>query len=265
MEMDNEFLWFWSVLAIGFLVVLVWLGGQLRIAGSGKNGWKILTKRICGWQRDVPEKLQTVEDDLNASPPIRFAENRQPARIKKRILRWFRAVDQEELSNLRQQFEDQGLELSARIDRLEVTLTNQGRLENWARDVNGRLCQLELSQKPHREKGAPLLSHSKSILCLGVRVTLTDQIWHELGQANPQDLPDSQISKFIQGPFCRNCLRSLVVHNAKDHEKFVRAQCRYCSLAWREDSSLPMSLRQIKREAYEYLDAAYRSRRDTTL
>ena len=182
--------------------------------------------------------------------------------LKKRILVWLGAVDQQELADLEQQFDAQRSELAARLDRLEVSLTHQGRLENWATEVNGRLCQLELSQEPVRKKATPQHTHSKSILCLGVRVTLTDQIWHELGLKSPQHLPDSQIEKLIQGPFCRNCLRSLVIQNIKDGEKSVRAQCRYCSLAWREDSAPPLSLRQVKREVYDYLDAAYRNSRD---
>ena len=202
-------------------MILVWLWGSARNSGGEGNGWTIL---------------------------------------KKRILRWLHAVDQEELSNVRQQLELQRTEISARLDRLEVTLTHQGRLENWATEVNSRLCQLELSQEPHRKTETSHLTHSKSVLCLGFRITLTDQIWQGLGIVNPQDLQDGQIHQFIQGPFCRNCLRSLVVDNTENDERTVRAQCRYCSLAWREDSGTLLSLRQVKREAYEYLDTASRKK-----
>ena len=222
--MDNGLVWIWIGLALGIVVLVLWFWAQWRTSGAYSN--------VC-------------------------------STFKKRILLWLRAVDQAELSNLKQQFEVQRSELSARLDNLEVTLRHQGRLENWATEVNGRICRLELSQKPHGKEGTRHTGFSKSMLCLGVRVTLTDKMVHELGMLPPQELPDSQIGQMIQGPFCRNCLRSLVIQNSVEEEKSVRTQCRYCSLAWREESPIPLSLLQIKREVYEYLDAAYRNDRNT--
>ncbi|GJL65309.1 MAG: hypothetical protein NPIRA05_02800 [Nitrospirales bacterium] len=217
--MDNGSLWIWIILIVGLVVFFMWMSPLLKKSEDERNRWSTLKKRILGW---------------------------------------FQAVDQEEVLQLRQQLESQCTELSDRLDRLELTLTQQGRLENWATEVNSRLCQLELSKESHRKQEAPRQSHSKSILCLGVRVTLTDQIWHGLGKINPQDLSDLQIRQYIQGPFCRNCLRSLVVGGVEDGEKSVRAQCRYCSLVWRKDSNSPLPLGQVKREVYDYLDTAYR-------
>ena len=68
--------------------------------------------------------------------------------LRERLLRLLHAVDQEQLSQVEQQFELERSEISARLDRLEMSLTQQGRLENWATEVNGRLSQLELSQNP---------------------------------------------------------------------------------------------------------------------
>ena len=222
--MDNGSVWIWVGLALGTVVLMLWSWAQWRKPGTDGN--------VC-------------------------------STLKKRFLFWLRAVDQAELSSLKQQLEVQRSELAARLDHLEVTLRHQGRLENWATEVNGRLCRLELSQDPHRKEGTQLHSFSKSMLCLGVRVTLSDQIVNELGMIHPQELPDSQIGQMIQGPFCRNCLRSLVIQNSMEKEKSVRTQCRYCSLAWREESQVPLPLLQIKREVYEYLDAAYRNTRKT--
>jgi len=219
--MDNGSLWLWIILVVGLVIFFMWVSPLLKNSETEGKGWSTLKKRILGW---------------------------------------FQAVDQEEVLQLRQQFEIQRVELSDRLDRLELTLTQQGRLESWATEVNGRLCQLELSKESHRKEEAPQLTNSKSILCLGVRVTLTDQIWHGLGKVNPQDLSDLQIRQYIQGPFCRNCLRSLVVDGVEDDGKSVRAQCRYCSLVWRKDSNSPLLLGQVKREIYDYLDAAYRNR-----
>lgn len=222
--MDSGSLWVLGFLVIGVLAVWGW------VKSSGKSA------------------------DRQAGGYVRF---------KQQVRMWLQAADREELSTLRQQLEAQRSELASRLDRLEVTLTRQGRLDNWANEVNSRLCQLELSKAPLQEKAGSQHVFAKSILCLGVRVTLMDQIWSELGIVNPQDLQDSQIHKWIQGPFCRNCLRSLVVQSAKGHGKTVRTQCRYCTLPWREDAAAPLSLVQVKREVYEYLDGAYRNSKES--
>lgn len=181
--------------------------------------------------------------------------------LKKRILGWFQAVDQEEFLQLREQLEQQCSELSDRINRMELDRMQQRGSEHWITEVNSRLCQLELSTESHRKKRLPGLASSKSIVCLGVRVTLTGQVWHGLGTGNPQDLSDLHIRQYIQGPFCRNCLRSLVVRGADKGEQTVRTQCRYCSLVWRKDSDSLIPLSQVKREIYDYLDTASRNRK----
>ncbi|MCA9471845.1 MAG: hypothetical protein MRJ96_05210 [Nitrospirales bacterium] len=195
---------------------------------------------------------------LRSIQPFR---NSEPLGFRKRILQWLQAVNEEELTHLQSQLESQRSELATRIDRLELSLTRQGRFEQWASEVNSRLAHIELSRVSGRAKGHSLPSHAKSFLCLGVRVTLTDRIWDELGMGRSAKLSDSEIGQFIQGPFCRNCLRSLAIQVSVGAEKSIRAQCRYCSLAWREESSSPLLLREFKREAFEYLDAAYRSKR----
>jgi len=218
--MDNGSWWIWGLLLLVMGLLFMWVIPLLKDSGTERGRWSALKKRILGWVH---------------------------------------AVDQEEFITLRQQFELHRSEMSDRIDRLELTLTQQGRLENWTTEVNGRLCQLELSKESPQTKSAPRQVNTKSILCLGVRVTLTSKIWDGLGKAPQEDLSDLQIRQYIQGPFCRNCLRSLVVDGEADDDKSVRAQCRYCSLIWRKDSRTPLPLSQVKREIYDYLDTAYRN------
>ncbi|WP_447969811.1 hypothetical protein [Nitrospira sp. M1] len=219
--MDNGSVWLWVIFIVGFVILFLWVSPVLKHSGDEGNRWSTLKRRILGW---------------------------------------FHAVDQEELVQLRQQVELQCAELSDRVDRLELNVGHQGMPENWATEVTNRLCQLELSKESSRKKGVPRLAGSKSILCLGVRVTLTGQIWHGLGKVNPQDLSDLHIRQYIQGPFCRNCLRLLVVDGAEANEQSVRTQCRYCSLVWRKDSDALIPLKQVKRDIYEYLDTASRKR-----
>ena len=90
-------------------------------------------------------------------------------------------------------------------------------------------------------------------------MTLSDLIRKDLGIIRPEDLSDSQLDKVFQGPFCRNCLRSLVSFELTDGDKAVRQQCRHCLLAWRMDPTNPtVPLRHLKREVYELLDAEFR-------
>ncbi len=221
--MDGESFWVWGLLGIILII-----------------GWVWTKRRGVSVDHDRPD-----------------ASN-----LQKQILRWLGIADLEELSVLRQQLETQRLEIATRLDRLDLALTHQGQVENLASEVNGRLSQLEAAKASLQAAEQSKRGFSKTILCLGVRVTLMEQIWSELGIVNARDVQDSQIHKWIQGPFCRNCLRSLVVQGEKSHEKFVRSQCRYCSLPWREASASPISLVFIKREVYEYLDIACRRSRE---
>ena len=181
-------------------------------------------------------------------------------RVKETIRGWLGAVGADDFTKEREGFEKQFKELTSRLSHVEGGLTHQNRLENLSNDLRRRLHLLEQSSSQE-----VLASHAsqggipRSLLRLGVRITLTDLLWKELGIVDPQDLTNHQLDKVFQGPFCRNCLRSLVAMNFNEGEKSVRYQCRHCSLTWRVDPISPtIPLRLFKRELYELLDAEYR-------
>ena len=190
------------------------------------------------------------------------AHESMSATIKRRIREWLNAVDKEEFVLGKRQGEARDKELAARLESVESGLAHQDRLDEWAADLRRHLRRLEElpSQEVSDHHTGQQRVVPRSVLRLGVRVTLTDLIWKGLGIVQPWDLPDHQIDKVLQGPFCRNCLRSLVAsENHENEERFIRHQCRHCSLSWRTDSdSSTVSLLQFKREVYELLDTEYR-------
>jgi len=182
------------------------------------------------------------------------------ARMKGKIRVWLGTVGQEDFVNEKEGVERWHRELTTRLTNVERGLTHQDRLEDLAVDLRRRLHRLE--QTSSQEFSEPHADHRvipRSVLRLGIRMTLTDLVWKELGIVQPLDVSEHQLAKVFQGPFCRNCLRSLVVSEPVDGERLVRHQCRHCLLSWRVDpTTSTISLRQFKRELYELLDAEYR-------
>ena len=181
-------------------------------------------------------------------------------KMKGKIRGWVDAVGQEDFLTGEERVERLQREMTARLSNVERGLTHQDRLEDLAVDLRRRLHVLEQSSSTEiSEPHATQQTIPRSVLRLGIRMTLTDLIWKELGIVQPWDLSDQQIHKVFQGPFCRNCLRSLVALNLVDGERSVRHQCRHCLLSWRVDpTTTTVPLCRLKRELYEMLDAEYR-------
>ncbi len=181
-------------------------------------------------------------------------------RMKGKIRVWLGAVGQEDFVQEEERVDRFHRELTTRLTNVERGLTQHDRLEDLAVDLRRRLHRLEgLVSQEFFEPHADHLAIPRSVLRLGIRMTLTDLIWKELGIVQPGDLSDHQLDKVFQGPFCRNCLRSLVALEPVDGERSVRHQCRHCLLSWRVDPTTTTSpLRQLKRELYQLLDVEYR-------
>ena len=221
--MDSLSIGLWAIGLATVLVVLVWLGPRAKRNGaSGDRG----------------------------------------ARIKGKIRVWLGAVGQEDFAHEKEEIERWHKEVTTRLTNVERGLTHQDRLEDLAVDLRRRLYRLEQgSSKDFSEPEVDNQVIPRSVLRLGIRMTLTDLFLKELGIVQPLEVSDRQLERVFQGPFCRNCLRSLVVSKPVDGEKLVRLQCRHCLLSWRvEPSTTTMPLRQLKRELYELLDTEYRNR-----
>ncbi|MDX1410756.1 MAG: hypothetical protein R3351_01240 [Nitrospirales bacterium] len=181
-------------------------------------------------------------------------------KIKGKIRSWLGAVGQDDFVKGEERIERLEQEMTTRLTNVERGLTHQDRIEDLAVDLRRRLHLVEQSSsKEPSEAHATQQAIPRSVLRLGLRMTLTDLIWKELGIVQPWDLSDQQLHQVFQGPFCRNCLRSLIVSKPVDGERVVRHQCRHCLLSWRVDPTTPtIPLGRLKRELYEMLDAEYR-------
>ena len=195
---------------------------------------------------------------------IRSKRNAAPrdggGKIQRKIRGWLGAVGREDLVREEERVDKLHSELSTRLTNIESGLTYQERLENLAVDLRRRLHRLEQkSSQEIPESDTNNWNIPRSVLRLGFRMTITDLIWKELGISHPEDLSNHQLDKIFQGPFCRNCLRSLVAQGLIDGERSVRHQCRHCFHSWRVDSTTTtIPLHQLKRDLYELLDAEYR-------
>ena len=181
--------------------------------------------------------------------------------IQKKLRGLLNAVGREEFAKEEIRLEGMYQTLADRLTHAESELTHQGRLENLSIDLRRRLNRLEapgLQERSEPQAGEYIVP--RTVLRFGVRVTLTDFIWKGLGIVQAWDLTDSHIDKMVRGPFCRNCLHSLVDANWGHLERRVRLQCRHCALSWRTATESTMvTLPQFKRELYELLDTEYRN------
>ena len=184
-----------------------------------------------------------------------------PEMVKRTIREGLKAVGREEFIDEQDRLEEAVKDLAARMSHMEKEVNQQNRLEDFSVDLRRRLNRLEqFSTQEVSSPQTPALGMPRSILRLGVRVTVTEAIWKGLGTVNPSDLTDEQIDRVFQGPFCRNCLRSLIAREIAEKGKSVRHQCRHCSLSWRMDPTASTSpLWDFKRELFELLDAEYRA------
>lgn len=103
----------------------------------------------------------------------------------------------------------------------------------------------------------------RSIMWNGLRFTLSDSIWFQVGVVPNEDVEDDQVQAMVQGPFCRRCLKRLV---GRVHVQVsgVPAQCHNCGLSWsiHELDYPEMPLGELKRMVYDMLDRKVRMGRN---
>lgn len=186
--------------------------------------------------------------------------------FRERVCAWIGCPSRDEVALLGQRLDSRNQGLAERLAHVEHTIIHQGRHEPWAAHIHRRLSQLEAAGAGEKAEESSALRVPRVVLRLGIRMTVSDLIQRELGVEEPWDLSDYQIDRLLQGPFCRHCLRSLVARDQETGERFIRPQCRHCSLPWRVDrdpARLPLT--RFKRELYEMLDTEYRTYGSITL
>ena len=103
----------------------------------------------------------------------------------------------------------------------------------------------------------------RSIMWKGLRFTLSDSFWFQMGVVPNEDVEDDQVQSMVQGPFCRGCLKRLV-GRVPAQISYVPAQCHNCGLSWsiHELDYPEMPLRDLKRMVYNMLDQKVRMSRN---
>lgn len=124
--------------------------------------------------------------------------------------------------------------------------------------VNG-LASFEGSVS-HIDRSVP---RPRSIMWKGLRFTLSDSIWFQMGVVSNEDVEDDQVQSMVQGPFCRGCLKRWV-GRVPAQISYVPAQCHNCGLSWsiHELDDPEMPLRDLKRMVYDMLDQKVRMSRN---
>ena len=97
---------------------------------------------------------------------------------------------------------------------------------------------------------------------MGLRFTLSDSFWLQMKVVPKEDMEDDQVQAMVQGPFCRVCLKRLVVRD-RLQVAVVPAQCQNCGWSWSmhdsEQPSMPVS--DLKRMVYDMFNQNVRASR----
>ena len=183
-------------------------------------------------------------------------------RVRYRIRSAIGVVSQDEMSLMQKHFQRKEQEWESRVTKLEATAKFSNQLQYVSKEIERRLTQLEQSEDPNKSSediGQAL--QPRSIVRLGVRVTLSDVLWAHLGTEHVDEIEDHLIASMVQGPFCPVCLKRVVGRDRHKKLAEVPAQCRYCGVSWDCQGTVdyPMSLIDLKRQVYKELDQEYRA------
>jgi len=182
-------------------------------------------------------------------------------RVRHRIRRALGAVSRGEMRVMQEHLQDREQQWEARVTKVEAAAKFSLQLQYVSKDVDRRLTQLERSEGPQISTETRSRQRPRSLIRLGVRVTLSDVLWAHLGTERVDDIEAHLIDAMVQGPFCPVCLKRVVGRDR--HKKFaeVPAQCRYCGVSWDSPETVqyPLPLIDLKRQVYQQLDEDYRA------
>jgi len=184
-------------------------------------------------------------------------------RVRRGIRSALGAVSRDEMRAMWDHFQNREQQWESRLTKLEATTKFSTQLQYVSKEMERRLTQLEQSESlaSHSyELPGPILP-SRSIVRLGVRVTLSDRLWTYLGTERADEIEDHLIDTMVQGPFCPVCLKRVSARDRRKKIAEVPAQCRYCGVSWecQETVDYPLSLIDLKRKIYQQLDKEYRA------
>lgn len=182
-------------------------------------------------------------------------------RVRRRFRSALGVVSRDEMRELETYVQNRQQEWEARVTKLEATAKFSNKLQYVSKEIERRLTQLELSEGPNTPSEAAGVQLPRSLIRLGVRLTLSDALWTHLGSESVDEMGDHLINSLVQGPFCPVCLKSLVGRGQNRKSTTVPESCRHCGVSWDSQGSVdhPISSIDLKRRVYEQLDREYRA------
>ncbi len=182
-------------------------------------------------------------------------------RVRYRIRSALGVVSRDEIHVMQERLQHKEQQLENRLTRVEGTTKFSNQLQYFSKEIDRRLLQLERPENPTESLAPLLVQRPRSIVRLGLRLTLSDTLWAHLGVRGVEEMDDQLIDTLIQGPFCPVCLKWLVGRDQAKHSAELPAHCRHCGVTWdcHGRITFPMSLVELKRQVYDALDQEYRA------
>jgi hypothetical protein len=165
------------------------------------------------------------------------------------------------MRELEKYVQDRQREWETRVTKLEATAKYSNQLQYMSKEIERRVTQLELPEGPSMSSEAVGVQHPRSLVRLGVRLTLSDALWAHLGAESVEEMGDHLIDSLVQGPFCPVCLKWLIGRRQDRKSATVPEPCRHCGISWDCQGVVghPISSIDLKRRVYEQLDREYRA------
>ena len=182
-------------------------------------------------------------------------------RVRGRIPAALGVVSRDEMRMMKEYLQDREQQLENRVRKVETTAKFSHQLHDVLKEKERRVARLERSEGPQVSSETRNSPRPRSLVRLGVLVTLSDGLWDHLGTDAVADMEDHLIDAIVQGPFCQVCLRRVVRRDRHKKIAEVLAHCRYCGISWDSPQTVeyPLSLINLKRQVYQQLDEDYRA------
>jgi len=183
------------------------------------------------------------------------------SRVRHRIRSVLGVVSRDELRVMQEHLQDKEQQWENRLTKVETAAKFSHQLQYVSKEIDRRLIQLERSEGPQISIETRNSQRPRSLVRLGVRVTLSDGLWAHLGTERVNDIEPHLIDAMIQGPFCPVCLKRVVGRDRHKNFSQVPAQCRYCGISWDGPGTIeyPLSVIDLKRQVYQQLDQEFRA------
>ena len=128
-------------------------------------------------------------------------------RVGLRIRTVLGVVSRDEMRGMQEYVKDKMQQMDNRLRKVEITAKFSHQLHDISKEMEQRVARLEGSEGPQVSRDPWSRPRPRSLIRLGVLVTLSDKIWNHLGMDTVDNMDDHLIDTMVQGPFCPVCLK----------------------------------------------------------